>query len=62
MKLLDRVFANRDGRIRQSERERILALAKGDVRGCAGYDCEECDRMCLIDDIREVTKDWEELY
>jgi hypothetical protein len=47
MSLIDRLFRN----IRQQERDRLLALAKGDIRGCSGLDCEECDRLSLINEI-----------
>jgi hypothetical protein len=41
-------------KVRQQERDRLLALAKGDIKGCSGLDCEECERMSLIDSIGEL--------
>lgn len=60
MKLLDFIFAKHDAKVRQQERERLYNLANGDVRGCAGYDCEECDRMYLLDNLSQIMKDWED--
>lgn len=47
MSLIDRLFR----KVRQQERERLLAAARGDIKGCSGLDCEECERMTLLDHI-----------
>lgn len=44
----------RDLEQRQLERDRLLALAKGVVVGCAGLDCEECERIIFIQDVYEI--------
>jgi N-acetylglutamate synthase-like GNAT family acetyltransferase len=57
--LVDRLLKKRDARIRQQERDRLLALAKGDIKGCSGLYCEECERLSLINDIVEECIDGE---
>jgi hypothetical protein len=57
--LIDRLLRKRDARIRQQERDRLLALAKGDIKGCSGFECEECERLSLINDIFEECRDGE---
>lgn len=51
MGLADWLLKKHDARVRQQERDRLLALAQGDIKGCSGYLCEECERLSLINDI-----------
>jgi hypothetical protein len=59
MGLADWLLNKHDARVRQQERDRLLALAQGDIKGCSGYLCEECERLSLINNIFEECRDGE---
>jgi hypothetical protein len=59
MRFADWLLKKHDARVRQQERDRLLALAQGDIKGCSGYLCEECERLSLINNIFEECMDGE---
>lgn len=51
LKQFDRWLAEVKAQAVADDREALLRIAKGKNKGCSGHECEECERIMLVDDI-----------
>ena len=47
----DRWLAEVKAQAIAEDRKALLEIAKGRNNGCSGHECEECERIMLVDDI-----------